>query len=340
MTPASQKAVEPTIEIENLKTYFFTRSGVVKSVDGVSYSVAPGEILGIVGESGSGKTVTGMSIMGLVEKPGRIVEGSIRFKGEEIANASERRLRQLRGGAISMVFQDATTALNPVLRVDTQMVETLRAHKKISRREALKTAEEMLARVGIPTPEKRLKSYPHEFSGGMRQRVSIAMALLNDPDLIIADEPTTALDVTVQAQVLLETQKLCREKGTSLIWVTHDLTVVAGLADKVCVMYAGRIVESGSVDDILDNPQHPYTIGLIGSIPSSNTRGRKLQQIEGTTPSLLNIKPGCAFRERCWRATSACQEEPPESSFGPGRTVRCFHPCLDGEQYESAGLNA
>jgi len=319
-------ANEITLCVEGLKTHFFTKAGVAKAVDGVSVCVNSGEIVGIVGESGSGKSVTGLSIMGLVDEPGRIVEGSIKFQGQDLAAISEEEMRHLRGNRISMIFQDASMALNPVLRIDTQLIEVIKAHRKISDREAREIAINGLAMVGIPAPENRMRSYPHEFSGGMRQRISIAIALLNEPDLIIADEPTTALDVTVQAQILFETQKLCRERNTALIWITHDLTVVAGLVDIVCVMYAGKIVERGPVNDILDRPRHPYTIGLIGSIPSANTRGKALRQITGMAPSLLELKPGCAFRERCGFANEACMEEPPETELAPGRTVRCFHP--------------
>ncbi|MBW8635856.1 ABC transporter ATP-binding protein [Hoeflea sp. WL0058] len=317
---------EPALSVKGLKTHFFTKAGVARAVDGVSFELVPGEILGIVGESGSGKSVTGMSIMGLVDPPGRVVEGSVRLAGKELITATEEDRRQLLGNRIAMIFQEATTALNPVLSIDTQMIEAVKAHQDVSTRQARKIAIRALQVVGIPSAEERIKSYPHEFSGGMRQRVLIATALLNEPDIIIADEPTTALDVTIQAQILSETQKLCRERGTSLIWITHDLTVVAGLVDKVCVMYAGKIVERGPVDVILDRPKHPYTVGLIGSIPSMNTRGKRLSQIPGMTPSLLTLKPGCAFRDRCLRADERCLQDPPETWTGDGSAVRCFHP--------------
>lgn len=216
--------------------------------------------------------------------------------------------------------------LNPVLRIDTQMMEAITAHKNISRREAWKLSCEALDQVGIPSPEQRLKSYPHQLSGGMRQRVAIAIAFLNKPDLIIADEPTTALDVTIQAQILHEAQELCRKTGTAMIWITHDLSVVAGLADKICVMYAGRIVEAGTTDEIIDRPMHPYTHGLIGSVPSRNSHGKRLNQIPGMTPSLLNLPPGCAFKERCPHADGACDSEPLESITEENRALRCFHP--------------
>ncbi len=319
----------PTLEVEGLKTWFFTRAGIVKAVDDIGFSVNQGEILGLVGESGSGKSVTGFSIIGLVDPPGRIAGGAIRFKGEDLTKADGERLRSLRGNRIAMIFQDPMMTLNPVLRVDTQIMEAITAHYDIGRREAWKRSCDALDQVGIPSPEQRLKSYPHQLSGGMRQRVAIAIAFINKPDLIIADEPTTALDVTIQAQILHEAQVLCRETGTAMIWITHDLSVVAGLADKICVMYAGRIVEAGTTDEIIDRPMHPYTHGLIGSVPSRNTHGKRLQQIPGMTPSLLNLPPGCAFKERCPRADAACDQEPLMSKSDGARALRCFHP-MDG----------
>jgi peptide/nickel transport system ATP-binding protein len=318
----------PTLQVESLRTHFFTRAGVIKAVDDVSFSVPKGKVLGLVGESGSGKSVTGFSIIGLVDPPGRIVGGRILFKGEDLAHKTEEEMRAIRGNRIAMIFQDPMMTLNPVLRIDTQMIETVLAHANVSREEARRRARDALGQVGIPSPDERLKSYPHQFSGGMRQRVAIAIALLHKPDLIIADEPTTALDVTIQGQILFEVQKLCREYGTSLIWITHDLSVVAGLADEICVMYAGKVVEAGEVDPVLDNPLHPYTHGLLGSVPSRNQRGRPLQQIPGMTPSLLNLPPGCAFRTRCPRADEACLVEPAENSPVPGRRARCHHPHL------------
>ena len=320
---------QPTIEVRSLRTHFLTKAGVVKAVDDVSFSVGKGRILGLVGESGSGKSVTGFSIMGLVDPPGRVVSGEILFQGRDLTKLSEEEMRQIRGARIAMIFQDPMMTLNPVLRIDTQMIEAVLAHDKVSEAEARRRARAALVQVGIPSPDERLKAYPHQFSGGMRQRVAIAIALLHKPDLIIADEPTTALDVTIQGQILFEVQKLCRESGTSLIWITHDLAVVAGLADEICVMYAGRIVEKGTVDEVLDHPLHPYTRGLIGSVPSRNVRGRPLAQIPGMTPSLLNLPPGCAFRARCPRASDACLVEPGMTAPLPGREVRCFHPHLE-----------
>ncbi len=321
-------AKTPALEVRNLKTYFYTKAGVVKAVDDVSFTVGKGEVLGLVGESGSGKTVTGFSVMGLVDPPGRIAGGSILFNGSDLTKLPDSQWRNIRGSKIAMIFQDPMMTLNPVLRIDTQMIEAIRAHdKNVNRDEAHRRCVESLGQVGIPSPEERLKAYPHQFSGGMRQRVAIAIALLNKPDLIIADEPTTALDVTIQAQILYEAQKLARETGTALIWITHDLTVVAGLADKICVMYAGRIVEEGKVEEVLDRPMHPYTRGLIGSVPSRNKRGTALYQIPGMTPSLIHLPKGCAFRDRCQRAREDCAAEAPAISYpAPGRAIRCIFP--------------
>ena len=318
---------QPTLTVENLKTYFFTKTGIVKAVDDVSLTVDHGEVMGLVGESGCGKSVTGFSIMGLVDPPGRLVGGNVRFKGNDLTEMPEKEMRQLRGSKIAMVFQDPLMTLNPVLRIDTQMVETILAHNNhMSREEARQKSREALIQVGIASPDERLKAYPYQFSGGMRQRVAIAIAMLNGPDLIIADEPTTALDVTIQAQILYEVQKLCRELNTALIWITHDLTVVAGLSDKISVMYAGRIVEQGLLDDVLNQPMHPYTNGLIGSVPSRNRRGARLFQIPGVPPSLVNLPLGCAFRERCPRADEMCLNAPGITAPEDGHTVRCFHP--------------
>ncbi|NJD86769.1 MAG: ABC transporter ATP-binding protein [Betaproteobacteria bacterium] len=306
--------------------HFFTKAGVVKAVDDVSFTVDRGEILGLVGESGSGKSMTGYSILGLVDAPGRIVDGRIVFDGTDLTRLDAAAWRRIRGNRIAMIFQDPMMTLNPVLRIDTQIVEAVLAHADVSRESALARAREALVRVGIASPDERLRAYPHQFSGGMRQRVAIAIALVNGPDLIIADEPTTALDVTIQGQILFEMQKVCRESGTALIWITHDLSVIAGLADEVCVMYAGRFVESGRVADVLERPLHPYSRGLIDSVPSRNERGRPLHQIPGMTPSLLSLGPGCPFRERCSEATPRCAESPAITEPAPGRRLRCFHP--------------
>jgi peptide/nickel transport system ATP-binding protein len=318
-----------TLEVENLRTYFHTRAGILRAVDGVSFSIDRGRVLGLVGESGSGKSVTGFSILGLVDPPGRIEGGTIKFQGRDITALPERERRNLRGNRIAMIFQDPMMTLNPVLRIDTQMIETVQAHASVSRAEARARSRDALGMVGIPSPDERLSSYPHQFSGGMRQRVAIAIALLHRPDLIIADEPTTALDVTIQAQILAEVQKLSRDHGTALIWITHDLSVVAGLADDIAVMYAGRIVETGKVVDVLEKPLHPYTHGLIGSVPSRNRRGARLRQIPGMTPSLLALPDGCAFRTRCPRADAACATPPDITEPVLGHALRCFYPQLE-----------
>ncbi len=328
----------PVLQVSGLETHFAARNGIVKPVNGVSFSVSRGKIMGLVGESGSGKSMTGYSIMGLIDAPGKVVGGSILLDGREVRGLDAESLRALRGNRIAMIFQDPMMTLNPVLRIDTQMVEAIQAHEDVGRHAALDRCRAALAQVGIASPDQRLKSYPHQFSGGMRQRVAIAIAILLKPDVIIADEPTTALDVTIQGQILAEMQKLCRESGTALIWITHDLSVIAGLADQVCVMYAGRIVERGSVDDVLDSTAHPYTLGLLNSVPSRNPRGQRLRQIPGMTPSLLNLAPGCPFRERCAHATRECLEDPllepvlghPTDAASAAHQVSCHHPLQTG----------
>ncbi|MCV6600246.1 MAG: ABC transporter ATP-binding protein, partial [Cohaesibacter sp.] len=315
------------LSVRNLVTQFETRAGIVTAVDDVSFDVGPGEVLGLVGESGSGKTITGFSILGLIDKPGRIAGGQIVLNGQDLRQLSPPDLHKLRGDRVAMIFQDPMMTLNPVLRIDTQMIETIRAHRDVSKARAREMAIEALGLVGIPSPAERVRTYPHEMSGGMRQRVVIAIALMLEPDLIIADEPTTALDVTIQSQILSEMQKLLAERQTALIWVTHDLTVVAGLAHRVAVMYAGKIVEQGPVDALLDHPAHPYTQGLIASIPSSVPRGQRLVPIKGMTPSLINLPKGCAFAPRCPKTSDQCLSARPEQeNLGSARTLRCFHP--------------
>jgi len=323
-------SAEPTLFVDGLEVQFPTRAGIVRAVDGVSLAVRPGEVLGLVGESGSGKTMIGLSVIRLIDPPGRIAAGHILFRGEDLTRLPEPRMRALRGVRIAMMFQDPMMTLNPVLRLDTQIVEALTAHvPRMAAAEARRRAVAALARVGIPSPEERLRAYPHQLSGGMRQRVAIAIALLHRPELLIADEPTTALDVTIQAQILSEVQGLCREYGTALIWITHDLSVVAGLADSVVVLYAGQVVESGPLGDILDRAMHPYTRGLIDSVPSRNRRGVPLRQIAGMAPSPLDLPSGCRFRERCGRADAACLAMPELAEAAPGHAVRCFHPVRD-----------
>ncbi|WP_158906929.1 ABC transporter ATP-binding protein [Burkholderia sp. L27(2015)] len=325
------------LAVSHLQTEFVTRAGIARAVNDVSLFVEPGEILGLVGESGSGKSMTGFSILGLVERPGRVVGGKIELTGADGKSVDLRQLddlqmRSIRGNRIAMIFQDPMMTLNPVLKIGTQMMETVRAHNRVSKKEAYRRAVEALQSVGIPAAEQRMAAYPHQFSGGMRQRVVIAIALLNKPDVIIADEPTTALDVTIQGQILFQMQKICRDSGTALIWITHDLSVVSELADRVSVMYAGKIVESGSTRQILELPGHPYTQGLIRSTPSANIRGVPLKQIPGMTPSLVNLPGGCAFRDRCEFATAQCETTPALESRRDKGSVRCFHPLTQDEE--------
>ena len=319
----------PLLEVTDLATHFHARAGVVKAVDGVSFSLKRGEVMGLVGESGSGKSITGFSIIGLLDPQGRIERGSVKLEGRELVGLPADELRAIRGKAISMVFQDPMMTLNPMLTIGDQIGLALEAHESVSGAERRRRGIAALAQVRIPEPEAKIDFYPHQFSGGMRQRVAIAIALLHRPELIVADEPTTALDVTIQGQILAEVQKLAATTGTSLIWITHDLSVVAGLADDIAVMYAGRIVEDGPVGEVLDAPLHPYTVGLIGSVPSRNRRGEPLRQIPGMTPSLLKLPAGCAFRTRCERADEACLQEPALFELRPQQRARCFHPHLD-----------
>ena len=317
--------IEPVLSVKNLTTHFFTRAGIVKAVDGVSFDLAKGEIMGLVGESGSGKTVTGFSLLGLVDAPGRIVEGSVKLNGTELTTLSDTELRSRRGREISMIFQDPISTLNPMLTIGQQMKLAIDAHEPLSARVAETRASELLTQVGIPSAKARLRAYPHEFSGGMRQRVAIAIALLHRPALIVADEPTTALDVSIQAQILFQMRDLARETGTAMIWISHDLAVVSSLASKLAVMYAGRIVEQGKTATLLRDPRHPYTAGLIASLPATAKPGTPLTQIPGTTPSLLSLPPGCPFAQRCDRATDRCETEP-EMTLRDSRGWRCFHP--------------
>jgi peptide/nickel transport system ATP-binding protein len=319
---------DPLLEVRGLRTAFHTDAGAWLAVDGLDFSVGRGEILGLVGESGSGKSVTGFSLVGLIDPPGEVVSGVIKFDGADLRTLSEEQMRRLRGNRIAMIFQDPLMTLNPVLRIGEQMIEAILTHEKVPRRAALERAREALEMVGISAAESRLKRYPHEFSGGMRQRVAIAIAMLNDPDLIIADEPTTALDVTIQGQILYRMQELCRTRNTALIWITHDLSVVAELADRVAVMYAGRIVETGPVDQILRAPRHPYTRGLLQSMPGVAQPGARLQQIPGMAPSLTKRPSGCAFRPRCPNAIVRCTEQAPGLTNEGSRSFRCYVPIM------------
>ena len=316
---------EPLLQVRDLATHFATRGGVAKAVDGVSFDVHAGEIVGLVGESGSGKSVTGYSILGLIDPPGRIAAGSVKLDGQELVGLPNRRLRTLRGRRMAMVFQDPMSTLNAVLKVSEQMQLALQAHGKPSAAEMRQRSIAALAKVGIPDPERRLDAYPHELSGGMRQRVAIAIAFLNNPALVICDEPTTALDVSIQAQILVEMKTLVREAGVSLIWISHDLATVSVLASRLLVMYAGRLIEQGPTAEVLRRPRHPYTQGLIDSLPSRAAPGRDLVQIPGATPSLTALPSGCAFKERCGHATSAC-DRAPDQTFEPPRIWRCHHP--------------
>jgi peptide/nickel transport system ATP-binding protein len=318
---------EPLLQVDGLRAQCAAQEGVAMAVDDVSFVLDQGEVLGLVGESGSGKSMTGRSIMGLVDPPARIVGGRILFAGRDLARLSDEQMRQLRGNRIAMIFQDPMLTLNPVLRIDTQMVETVLAHEAIARPAARARAREALAKVGMPSPESGLKAYPHQLSGGMRQRVALAIALLNRPDLIIADEPTSALDVTIQAQIVFETRQLTREAGTALIWITRDPALIAGLADRVAVMYAGRIVEQGYTEDVLRAPRHPYTRGLLDSMLGSAPPREKFRQIAGMSPTLTDLPPGCAFRLRCPYATAECAQTPDMRAYGAsGQALRCFHP--------------
>ena len=302
------------LEVDDLKMYFHTEDGIVRAVDGVSYTLDRGETLGVVGESGSGKSVTAMTIMGLISMPpGKIEGGDVRYRGRSILEMSEEEMQHVRGNDIAMIFQDPMTSLNPVYKIGKQVGEGLRLHRGYSKQEALKRATELLDLVGIPEPEKRVNEYPHQFSGGMRQRVMIAMALACDPDILIADEPTTARDVTIQAQIIELMQEMQEKNGNAIIMITHDLGVVADMADKIMVMYAGRPVEFGTADQIFYESRHPYTWGLIRSIPEQAIDEKKpLTPIHGNPPSLMNLPAGCVFAPRCPYATEKCMNERPE----------------------------
>ncbi len=329
--------MEKILEVNNLKTSFFTHAGEVKAVGGVSFTLNKGEALGIVGESGSGKSITMMSIMRLLAENGKIVEGNIKFEGKDLAEVSEKEMENIRGNEIGMIFQDPMTSLNPVLTVGEQLMEPLRKHKKMSKDEAFKKAVEMLALVGIPSPESRMKQYPHEFSGGMRQRVMIAMALTCEPKLLIADEPTTALDVTIQAQILEIMKDLKNRLNKSIILITHDLGVVADVCDRINVMYGGTIVESGTSEDIFYNPKHPYTWGLLKSVPNPKKLVKeRLNPIDGQPPDLLNPPVGCPFAARCDYAMKICVECRPENfKIDNGHTAACWLNHADAPKVEA-----
>ena len=315
------------LKVDNLKTYFNTDEGVVKAVDGVSFELHAGETLGIVGESGCGKSVTNLSIMKLIPSPpGKIMDGSVLFNGQSILDMTDQEIRSIRGCSISMIFQDPMTSLNPFLRISTQLVETLELHQELDRELAEKKAVEMLKKVGIPSAERRVRDYPHQFSGGMRQRVMIAMALSCNPQILIADEPTSALDVTIQAQILELIQELTEELGTAVIMITHDLGVVAGTCDRICVMYAGRIVEKATAEELFADPKHPYTQGLIKSVPRLDRADQeRLFSIKGQPPNLIDLPDCCPFHPRCDRAMDVCRRRyPSEQQLAGDRSVNCW----------------
>ncbi|NJB69315.1 peptide/nickel transport system ATP-binding protein [Desulfobaculum xiamenense] len=313
------------LEVQDLTVKFAMRKGTLPAVNGVSFSLGRGERMGLVGESGAGKSVTGFAILNLISKPGYIESGRVVFEGQDISALSYDEMRHIRGNRISMIFQDPMMTLNPVLTIGTQMVETLQAHRNISRKEAEEIAIEKLRKVYIPSPEKRLQQYPHEFSGGMRQRIVIAIALLTSPSLIVADEPTTALDVTIQAEIMALLEELCETENMGLILITHDLAVVSQVTQKIAVMYAGRVIEMGLTEDIIGHPLHPYTKGLINALPQAGTnKGSRLAQIPGVMPSLYSIPKGCAFHPRCTMCSSLCTTELPTlSSRESGNLVAC-----------------
>ncbi|MDB5619020.1 ABC transporter ATP-binding protein [Tardiphaga sp.] len=315
---------EPVLSVRDLRVEFAGRRGVLRAIDGVSFDIARGEVLGVVGESGAGKSVTGLAAIGLIDPPGRISGGEILLSGLRIDNLPPEEMRKIRGKRIGMIFQDPLTSLNPLYRIGDQLIETIRTHLDLSESTARKRAIELLAEVGIPAPDKRMEAYPHEFSGGMRQRVVIALAISAEPELIIADEPTTALDVSVQAQIIALLRRLGRDHGTAVMLVTHDMGVIAETSDRVAVMYSGRIAEIGPVRDVVQNPLHPYAKGLMGAIPTlSGDASKRLVQIEGSMPRLSAIPPGCAFNPRCAFAFDRCRIERPQPIAVGAQRVAC-----------------
>jgi len=312
------------LEVRNLRVEFNTRRGTLVAIDDVSFDIAPGEVLGVVGESGAGKSITGTAIIGLLERPGRVAGGEIRMEGKRIDNLPPEQMRKIRGRHIGAIFQDPLTSLNPLYTIGTQLIETIQTHLPMSGADARKRAIELLGEVGIPAPERRIDHYPHQFSGGMRQRVVIALALCANPKLIIADEPTTALDVSIQAQIITLLKRLCRDNGTAIMLVTHDMGVIAETADRVAVMYAGRVVEIGPVQEVIHNPQHPYTTGLMGSIPAVGQELERLPQIEGSMPRLNAIPAGCPFNPRCPRVFDRCKVERPNLLPADNSLAACW----------------
>jgi oligopeptide/dipeptide ABC transporter ATP-binding protein len=326
---------EKILEVKNLKTYFHTFKGVVKAVDGVDFSLEKGKTLGIVGESGGGKSVTGFSLIKLIEEPGEIVEGEILFNGEDLMNKNERDMEKIRGKDISMIFQDPMTSLNPLFTIKRQMDEVLKLHTNLNEKERLNKSIELLKSVGIPNPEDRVKSYPHELSGGMRQRVIIATSMAANPQLIIADEPTTALDVTIQAQILRLLKELVQKNNNSLILITHDLAVVSEMSDDIIVMYCGRIVEQGKTKEIVSNSYHPYTKGLLNSIPRFRSDKARLDTIEGIVPNMFDLPKGCKFAPRCKYKQEKCENiEPEKREISKGHYAACHFPLNGGNKNE------
>jgi peptide/nickel transport system ATP-binding protein len=314
----------PTLDVRNLSVVFSNRRGPLKAIDDISFDIAAGEVLGLVGESGAGKSITGSAIISLIDPPGRIASGEIRFRGSRIDHLPSDALEKIRGRDIGMIFQDPLTSLNPLFTIGSQLVETISAHSQLSQRDAHERAVRLLDEVGIPAARARMSHYPHQFSGGMRQRVVIALALCTDPPLIIADEPTTALDVSVQSQVIALLRRLCRERRTSMLLITHDMGVIGEIADRVAVMYAGRIIEIGPVAEVISHAKHPYTQGLMGAIPRMQSDVHRLTQIGGSMPRLSEIPSGCAFHPRCPSAQSDCRYERPELRASGNSKVACI----------------
>jgi oligopeptide transport system ATP-binding protein len=329
---------EPLLSVRDLEVRFWTGRGTVHAVNGISFDIRPGETLGIVGESGCGKSVTSLALLGILPRAGRATKGEAIFEGRDLLKLSDQELRKVRGREIAMIFQDPMTSLNPVLTIGRQIREALQTHFDLDRKAANERAADLLAQVGIPSPDVRLGDYPHQFSGGMRQRAMIAMALAGEPKLLIADEPTTALDVTIQAQILDVLRKLVSERDTALILITHDLGVVAGMCERVNVMYAGMFMETGSAEQLFGQPRHPYTLGLLQSVPRLDAvKGRRLHPIEGQPPNMLRAPSMCPFAPRCrFEVPQSRQEVPPLRELEPGRHVACFNPVPDDEWQQTA----
>lgn len=330
---ASSRQDDPLLTVDDLEIRFFTEQGVVKAVNGVSFNVKSGETVGLVGESGAGKSVTAESILRLIDDPGRVTDGEVKYRGENIFNYSKKELQSYRGGSVSMIFQDPQTYLNPVYTVGEQIAEAIRIHQDASRKDAKKETIDMLEKVGISNPEGRYDDYPHEFSGGMKQRVLIAIALSCNPDILIADEPTTALDVTTEAQILKLISNLSDEFNTAVLFITHDLSVIAELCDRVVVMYAGTVVENSPVEELFDSPLHPYTEGLLNSIPASVDIGERIKPISGQMPSAENFPTGCSFHPRCPYAVEECRQDEPPLVELDNRKARCYR-FVDGVEVD------